>query len=445
VGIDLASIGMATADAMDAKPIVARTGWTAQPDTITALANDDPTLGNLPNTLPEYAFSQRGPNDIQTATIHNTNIYANAGLDLPYVNNSPPPGTIAKVQLWVDANQFTGSACYDDWPEPCADFRQDTQVRAVLWTEAPVTAAGAFTLTAPADTPAFFVLRDVNGRVVRNWNRGYISIAQGNAWARPGETVTCTGCHMGHVSGSMDGALEEAAQGWTNVAPYAQANASSFLNHTDPEYPDYQPFRPRYLHDRRGWVPLPAGGPIAPFMSSAALRDRTGKLFRYPPQVRATLAGTYQDNESSWLAEKGKAVGEWVELRWPQPLLVKSIRLVGVPSSGGDWNGFGQPDKDGPYFIDAGSLQLFREESEVAAPIAVGRIEPLSTGGTLVTLAQPQTIDRLRFTIGAITGRWHWEEIAALSEIEVMGMATAVTAPPQIEFTDFIFLPVVRK
>jgi len=444
VVIDLASIGMATADAMDAKPIVARTGWTARPDTITALANDDPTLGNLPNTLTEYGFSQRGPNDIQTATLHNTNIYANAGLDLPYVNNSPPPGTVATAQVWVDANQFTGGNCYDDWPEPCANFRNDTEVRAVLWTEAPVTLAGAFTVTVPADTPAFFVLRDVNGRVVRNWNRGYVSIAQGNAWARPGETVTCTGCHMGHVSGSMDAVLAEAAQGWTNVAPYAQASASSFYNHNDPASPSYQPFRPRYLNDRRGWVPLPAGGPTAPFMASDGLRDRAGELFRYPHQVRTSLDVTYQDDESSWLAEKGKAVGEWVELRWSQPLLVKSIRLVGVPSTGGDWGGFGQPDKDGPYFIESGSLQLFHNDTEVAAPIAVGRVEPLATGGALVTLAQPQTIDRLRFTVGSITGRWHWEAIAALSEIEVIGMATAATAPPT-EFTEFVFLPVVSK
>lgn len=445
VPLDLASIGMATADVMDAKPLVARSGWAALPDTITTVANDDPRLGNLPNTLKEYAFSQRSPNEIQTATLHNTNIYANAPLDLPYVGNSPPPGTVAKVEVWVDANQFTGGNCYNDWPEPCADFRKDTEVRAVLWTTAPVTPLGAFTVTVPADTPSFFVLRDVNGRVVRNWNRGYISIAQGNAWARPGESVTCTGCHMGHVSGSVDALLEEAAQGWTNVAPYAEASASSFYEYNDPNAPDYQPFRPHFLNDRRGWVPIPAGGPVAPFLASDGLRSRSGELFRYPRQVRAAIDAGYQDDESSWLTEKGKAVGEWVELRWPQPLQIKSIRLVGVLPTGGDWDGFGKPETDGPYAIEAGSLQLFLQDNQLGDTLPVGRVEPLAAGGTLITLAQPQEIDRLRFTVQAITGRWHWETIAALSEIEVTGMATTVTALPVVEQSERIFLPTVRR
>ncbi len=445
VTIDLAGIGLATADIMDAKPIVARTGWTAKPDLITAIANDDPALGNLPNTLKEYRFSQRGPNDIQMAMLHNANIYANPPLTLPYVGNSPPPGSVATVEVWVDANQFTGAGCYDDWPEPCATFRKDSEVRAVLWTTAPVTPLGAFTVTVPADTPSFFVLRDVNGRVVRDWNRGYISIAQGNAWARPGETVTCTGCHMGHVSGSLEAVLDEANQGWTNVAPYAEVNASSFFDHNDPSSPEYQPFRPHFLNDRRGWVPIPAGGPAAPFVASDGLRDATGARFVYPSQVRAALNANYQDDESSWLSAKGQAVGEWVELRWAKPLLIKTVRLVGVPSIGGDWEGFGQPEKDGPYAITAGEVQLFRNDNPVGSALAVGRVEPLENGGTLLTLAQPTEIDRLRFTIGAVTGRWHWETIAALNEIEVMGMATSVSAPPVQELNERLYLPAVRR
>ena len=445
VAIDLASIGLATADIMDAKPIVARTGWVAKSDSFTAVANDDPALGNLPNTLGEYSFSQRNANEIQTATLHNANIYANPPLDLPYVGNSPPPGTVATVEVWVDANQFTGGNCYEDWPEPCATFRKDNEVRAVLWTTAPVTPLGAFTVTAPADTPAFFVLRDRNGRVVRNWNRGYISIAQGNAWARPGETVTCTGCHMGHVSGSVDALLEEAAQGWTNVAPYAEVSASSFFNHNDPDSPDYQPFRPHFLNDRRGWVPIPGGGPAAPFAASNGLRDQTGARFVDPPQVRAALNPAYQDDTSSWLSAKGQAVGEWVELRWAKPLLVKSIRLAGVPPTGGDWEGFGKPEKDGAYAITAGEVQFFRNDSQVGSALAVGRVEPLETGGTLIMLTQPVEIDRLHFTIQAVTGRWHWETIAALNEIVVMGMATNIAAPPIKELNQRLYLPTVQR
>lgn len=454
VSLDLSAIDLATADAMDAKPIVARTGWNALTDTFTAVASDDPHDGNLPNTLPGYAFSTRSPAEIETAVVHNTNIYANPSLDLPYVNNSPPPGSVAKVQVWVDANQFTGAYCYDDYPEPCADFRPDSEARAVLWGEAPVTAAGAFTITVPADTPSFFVLHDAQGRVVRNWSRGYISIAQGNAWGRPGETVTCTGCHMGHVSGSINASDANALAGWTNIAPYATVSVSNFYAYSDPDAPDYQPFRPHYLNDRQGWTPTPAGGPPAPFIEPDAAFVRYRRLLNtldLPAAARqqaqpAQAAVTYQDQASSWLTEEGKAVGEWVELRWPQPLWVKSIRLIGVPPTGGDWEGFGEPAELGPYAIETGTLQLFREGVQQGEDLAVGRVEPLASGGTLITLAEPTQLDRLRFTVASITGRWWWQEIAALSEVEVIGMAIKVSALlPEEELTEKTFLPTVVR
>lgn len=454
VPLDLSTIGMATADAMDAKPIVARTGWVAKPDTFTDHPSDDPTLGNLPNTLPGYSFSQQGPAEIATATVHNTNIYANAGLDLPYVNNSPLPGSVTTVQVYVDANQFTGAYCYDDYPEPCAEFRKDSEVRAVLWGEARVTTAGAFTMTVPADTPSFFVLRDQNGRIVRDWNRGYMGIAQGNAWARPGETATCTGCHMGHISGSIATNSADANAGWTNVAPYATAHASNFFAHSDPGSPAYQPFRPHFVNDRRGWVPIPSAGPAAPFIESAANFQRYRTLLAavgidLPATAatsqaeRATVA--YQDDQSSWLTEKGRAAGEWIELQWPRAMMVKAIRLVGVPPQGGDWEGFGEPAQFGPYAIESGSLQLYYGGVQQGETVAVGRVEALASGGTLITLAEPQEIDRLRFTINSITGRWWWEEVAALSEIEVIGMAAQSLLLPPEALTERIFLPTITR
>lgn len=454
IPLDLSTIGLATADAMDAKPIVARTGWSALPDTFTEHPSDDPTLGNLPNTMPAYTFSQRGPAEITTATVHNTNIYANAGLDLPYVNNSPPPGTVAKVQVYVDAPQFSGAYCYDDYPEPCTTFRKDTEVQAVLWGEAPVTAAGAFTMTVPADTPGFFVLRDGAGRIVRDWNRGYISIAQGNAWARPGETVTCTGCHLGHVSGSVAAASADANAGWTNVAPYATASASNFFDHNDPDAPDYKPFRPHFVNDRRGWVAVPTGGPDAPFINAAADFRRARQLLAQAglnlPVEAANLlqppaATAYQDQTSSWLTDKEHAVGEWIELQWPKPMLIKAVRLIGVPPQGGDWEGFGEPAEFGPYAIEAGSLQLYRNGVQQEETVAVGRVEPLESGGTLITLAEPLEVDRVRFTVNSITGRWWWEEIAALSEIEVLGMAANALPLPLAELTETVYLPTIAR
>ncbi|MBE7528326.1 MAG: hypothetical protein HND44_22100 [Chloroflexi bacterium] len=416
IAIDLAPFGLGTADLMDAKPIVARVGWSSLPDAPYPIASDDPIQGNVPNTLPAYWFSQNDPGEIQTATVHNPNVYANPSLWSPYVNNSPPPGSVATAELWLDANQFTGVYCYNDWPNPCANFRADNQVRAILWDEVEVTPEGAFTMTAPADVMGFFVLRDAAGRLVRGWNRGYTTIAQGSAWARPGETVTCTGCHMGHVSGSLDDVLTDAETGWQNVAPFAHASASSYSIRSG------YSFGPEKINDRRGWIPRPADGPPAPFFDDA---------YREP----------YQDDELGWLTEDGRTVGEWVELTWPAAMRIKQIRLVGPPPQGGDWNGFGQPGQDGPYYVDNATLNLYQNGVLVDGR-NTGRIEPLANGGTLITFNTPVEIDRLRLTVTAVTGRWHWEHVAALNEIEVIGQAAEAWPLLEISYT---YLPVIRR
>lgn len=417
LAIDLAPFGLGTADLMDATPIVARVGWTSLPDTFTQIASDDPVHGNVPNTLPAYWFSQNGSGDIELATIHNPNIYANPSLFTPYVNNSPPPGSVASAELWIDANQFTGAYCYNDWPDPCANFRADDQVRAIFWDEVDVTPGGAFTMSVPADVMGFFVLRDAAGRLVRGWDRGYTTIAQGSAWARPGETVTCVGCHMGHVSGSLDDVLADAETGWQNVAPFAHADASS---HRPGD--QYNSFGPEKINDRRGWVPRPAGGPPAPFFDED---------YQQP----------YQDDELGWLTEDGRTTGEWVELTWPIAMRVKQIQLVGPPPDGGDWNGFGEPTQYGPFYVDNATLNLYLDDVLVDGR-ATGRIEPLENGGTLITFNTPVEIDRLRLTIDAVTGRWYWDEVAALNEIEVIGQAAEAWPLLEISYT---FLPIIQR
>ena len=181
-------------------------------------------------------------------------------------------------------------------------------------------------------------------------------------------------------------------------------------------YPEYKPFRPLYINDRRGWVPKPAGGP----------------------------GGVYQDDETGWLSEEGKSVGEWIELTWPSAITMTSVRLVGPPPNGGDWDGFGQPAQYGNYYVESGTVKLYLNGAQVGGDIAVGRVEPLSpsAGGTLITLTSPARIDRLRFTVNAISGRWWWEHVAALNEIEVIGMAAE---PFPLLTIWWNFLPMVRR
>ena len=405
---NLNSIGMATADMMDAKPIIERIGWESIPDLFASVPTEDPVAWNVPNDYPEYSWANNPASGLSMTTIHNPNVYANASLLRPFVNNSPPPGSVATVEVWLDANQFTGARCYNGYPQPCDDFRPDNQVRAVLWGTAAVSLAGEFTIDVPADVMSFIILRDAQGQVVRSWKRGYISIAQGSAWGRPGETVTCVGCHMGHVSETLADVMLQSLQGKTNVAPYASVSASSEHEETN----QYRPFDPNHVNDRRGWIPVPAGGP--------------------QPE------GPYADDSTGWMSAHGNPVGEWVNLAWPNEMTIESIRLVGPPPLGGDWDGFGEPAQYGDYYVESARIELFRA-GVLVETIEVGRIEPMeSTGGTIIYLAQPTTVDQLRFTVLSTTGRWYWAEVAALNEIEVIGYANGVTPPFAIQS---VYLP----
>ncbi len=423
------------ADAMDAKPIVARTGWMSKSDQFNATPDDDPRQWNVPADLfpNQYGWSQKNSGSIQTATIHNPNVYANAPLSLPYINNSPPPGSIKFADIYIDANQFTGAYCYGQgYPDPCDVFKQDVQVRAVKYTTVPVSARGEFTAQIPADVPAFIVLRDAEGRAVSGWNRGYISIAQGNAYARPGQTVTCIGCHFGHVSGSITNQAEATA-GWTNVAPYAQATASSKDHPDDP----YQPFDPSRVNDRRGFIPIPNGGPPNPARDGNLLPAPVGGLTKvlnggaFVPQDKNSSERTtaqdpnMQDEENGWMSAEhdtnGSAAGEWIQLKWDSPVKIKSVKLIGPPATGGDWGGFGQGPETTPYHITGGTLALSLNGQTVQS-LNVGQVNSYAEGGTLVTFNLPIIVDKLRFTINSTAGYWYWSKVAALNEIEVMGM-----------------------
>ncbi len=411
ISLDLNTIGMPTANAMDAVPVEVRTGWSTLADVFTAVPSDDPTNSNVPNSLLEYAFNEK--NNIELVTISNPNVYANASLDFPYVNNSPPPGSVAFAEIWIDPNQFTGVYCYSNMD--CTDFKRDNQLRAVLYTTVPVV-DGAFTAQVPADVMGFVVLRDTNGRIVRGWNRGYASIAQGSAWSRSGETVTCVGCHMGHVSGSLDGVMTQSLNGITNIAPYATASASSQFR------PDINTFAPEKVIDRRGWIPIPAGAPNAPFLEN---ENEVG----------------YQDAEKGWISTKGQALGEWIQLEWPALQLVSSIRLVGPPPRGGDWDGFGEPNQYGDYYVEEATLQLY-QNGNLIETVQVNRIEPYANGGTEIVLDTPLAIDRLKLTINATQGAFHYEAVAALNEIEVIGKAAQTW--PSLEVTN-TFIPTVQN
>lgn len=211
-------------DAVDAAALVVRPVGTASGQWRLPVvdnqpaADDNPARWNVPRGLVDtfgaaaYPWSTRDLADVALVTIHNPNVYANPPAGLAHINNSPPVGSVAFADVYIDPAALRGGGRRAGVP--------DDQARAVKWITVPVDARGAFTASAPADVPMFIVLRNAAGQIVRGGNRGDLAIAQGNAPARAGRPLLCIGCHMGHTSGSLAG-QPLAALGWTNIAPAA--------------------------------------------------------------------------------------------------------------------------------------------------------------------------------------------------------------------------------
>jgi hypothetical protein len=362
-------------DLMDATPLVPRpvggdTGqWqTPSPDAY-PLADDDPAGWNVPRGLrddagqPAYPWAQRTIGAIALTTLENVNVYANPPLELPYINDSPPLGSVAFADIYIDANQFGGAT-------PRA-ARPDDQVRAVRWLTVPVDAQGRFIAAAPADTPLFIVLRDRDGRIVRGGARGSLAIAQGNTPGRAGEHMRCVGCHLGHASGSVS-PHGPGAYGWTNVAGLADVSASGALQRSGD--------RPvTTLTDRRGVVPGPSGA--------------------------------FYDTSAPWRG----AAGDVLELRWPQPIAVREVRLSGAEP--------GMFDLADDLRVRAALSAALGGVTLADAGRDIGVIAPLSAGGTRLRFDPPLVLDRLRLALEPLAGT-----TVALDEVEVIGQGASIAA-----------------
>ena len=60
----------------------------------------------------------------------------------------------------------------------------------------------------------------------------------------------------------------------------------------------------------------------------------------------------------------------------------------------------------------------------------------------LSPLDTPLTIDRLRLTVNSTSGRWYWDNVAALNEIEIIGMAAE---PYPLLELHHLFLPMLER
>lgn len=157
------------------------------------------------------------------AILHNRDVYA----DLPpevMAEWSPRWGTVVAVDIYDDSQQWLTAPRF-----PLLERQMPRLVAS-----APVQADGSFTVQVPADRPLILVLRNANGVAVRYALSpvapGVVgelrTASHGPIVARPGATVQCVGCHIGHMAAAEP--TLEAAQ--TNIARLASATASSALD-----------------------------------------------------------------------------------------------------------------------------------------------------------------------------------------------------------------------
>lgn len=208
-------------------------------------------------------------------------VFANAPVDAPFPSAlAAVPG--ARLRLWASLPSPTGGDSL------------------VMFAEAPVSTRGAVRVAdVPADVPFFPQLVDAHGRVLRSANGP--AHASSFMAARPGETLTCVGCHAGHSAMAVPAEPE-----WTNLAPGARATAST---------------------EQRG-------DPGAP----AAVDRRTiGEL-----------------SQVAWIADGDTS--EWLRLEFPSPVEAREVVLYGAR---------GRSKEGGPLTVKRGELVLFAAGREL--------------------------------------------------------------------------------
>ena len=320
----------------------------------------------IPDSVTQVASAlpptSQGPYDVDgTFTFNALNVYFNAPVDMD-VLSAPPVGSASTIRFFIDhqRNQQRGSFETLDWP--------------ILLKEVAVNPNGSISTSSPANVPLFEQLRTsqpgynipITGRGISPDEMPGASHVAGMNFGRTGEVATCVGCHAGHTLIPVPANPADAQ--WTNLAPGATVTYSSL--HTS----------------------LPNGNGAV---------DRKVKL-----QV------AYNDHHRFWLSRQGQnSNSQWLQLTFPVPVTVRTIRLYDMPASESNVNVNNTTVK--LYSDAAGTDQVASKTSGV-----------LSENGTNVTFSDvPARVVRIEFT--SVSG-----STAGLAEVEVIARGEAIASDP---------------
>jgi hypothetical protein len=318
-----------------------------------------PTPPVLPDAVPQVASllppRQQGPYDTDGTFLFDAlNVYFNAPVDVPIVS-AVGIGQARTIRFYIDHQRLQpGSFERLDWP--------------ILLDERPVNADGSIDpMPAPANLPLFEQVRTaapayevpLTGR--GTFQSGGAAHVAGFNFGRPGTTARCVGCHLGHTMIPVPATREEAR--WTNLAPGATVRwSSSDSSHTDG------------VVDRRA------------------------------------LTGSVADY---WRSASGQPINsQWVELEFPVPILVRTVRVYDPR------NGDGVTTE-----VQQARIRLYASLG-AAQPVAERVIGPLSPTGTSAAFSDVRAV-RVRVEPLQVTGLSGGRAVASLAEIEVIANANA--------------------
>lgn len=229
------------ADGSNVMPILDQPGMT---DLHAQLVKPRPVPPVIPDGITQLAFPlpPTGLTDLKqegTFTFDCRNIYFNAPVDVPIIS-APAVGDIHSVRFFASPlmNQQFGSVEALDFP--------------LLYNEIDVDPFGrVLEKDAPANVPLFEQARSslATGYHIPRTGGGIMDGAtqvMGFNYGRPGQQVTCVGCHNGHSMIPVPEDPEELL--FTNLAPGALITASSAMN-----APGYAIDRKNFTSEGKHW------------------------------------------------------------------------------------------------------------------------------------------------------------------------------------------------
>jgi hypothetical protein len=324
-----------------------------RPRTVPPVVSDKIT--KVANPLPPSA---NGPYDVDgTFTFQNLNVYFNAPVDVDIIN-AIPVGSANTIRFFIDhlRSQQRGSFESLDWP--------------ILLQEVVINPNGSLAATSPANVPLFEQIRTKQpeysvpmvGKTIEYGVRPGAAHVAGENFGRPGDVQRCVGCHAGHSMIQVPANAADAQ--WTNLAPGANVTASSTGSGST-----------NGLIDRRVKLNL----------------SNNGNTPKY------------------WASQSSSPTTQWVQLSFPVPVTVRTVRLYNPASS------------DSSVKVLDATVRLFSDAGGTVE-VANKNSGALTDSGTNVNFSEVLTrVVKIQFN--SVNG-----SAAALGEVEVIARGEAPNA-----------------